>query len=196
MESSHSSRDSAKWRFTSSRERRLWALVGVSIATIYATLGLAGSLARALGDSGLNALSFVVGLLLVAMAIVLFGIGRGGVKEAFAAVGVVAIYVLVFTRLTSPVERSHLIEYGVVALLVHAALLERNRHGGSVPGPAVVAVVGTSLVGLVDELIQWFIPNRVFDPIDIVFNTVAATLAIGGAEVLSRASRKRGATES
>ena len=36
------------------------------------------------------------------------------------------------------------------------------------------------MVGVVDEGVQLLVPNRVFDPADIGFNSLAATLAIVG----------------
>lgn len=178
--------------FATGRERRLWASTLVVVVTIYSTLGLAGTLAEMLGESGLNAATFAFGSLLVLATAVAFGLrGRPDTTGIFVTVGVAAIYVLVFTRLTSPVERSHLIEYGVVAVQMYAALTERRRNGGRVPAPALLAVVAAALVGLVDEVIQWFLPNRVFDPIDIVFNAGAAVMAITAAATLARARGRR-----
>ena len=177
--------------FTSHRERRLWLWTMVVVVTIYSTLGLAGVLAGELGESGLDALSFVAGFLLVLVATVTFGLrGHGGRSQTFVALGISAVYVLLFTRLTSPVERSHLIEYGVVALLIYGALIERRRNGRPVTVPALLAVGAASVVGLIDEVLQWFLPNRVFDPIDIVFNAGAALLAVVSAETLAWTRRR------
>jgi len=48
--------------------------------------------------------------------------------------------------------------------------------------------------GVMDEGIQLFIPNRVFDSTDIIFNGFANLFAIGGNVVLeySRRNRKKG----
>ncbi|MDE0580183.1 MAG: VanZ family protein, partial [bacterium] len=87
-------------------------------------------------------------------------------------------------------ERTHLIEYGVVALLIHAALTERAMHSPHVPAPAVLAIALTGLFGVLDELIQALLPNRVFDWRDILFNVVAAVLAVGAIKAL-RWARQR-----
>lgn len=178
-------------RFTSGRERSLWIWTLVVVLTIYATLGLAGTLAGLFSESGLNAATFVFGSLLVLATAVVSGLTERPDRTAtLTAVGVAAVYVLVLTRLTSPVERSHLIEYGVVAVLIYAALTERRRNGGRVPVPAALAAVAAALIGLVDEVIQWFLPTRVFDPIDIVFNAAAAVMAIAAATTLARVRRR------
>lgn len=176
--------------FTSQRERHLWAWTLVVVATILSTLGLAGTLAGWLGESGLNAVTFVLGSLLVLLAAIGLGWGgRPGRDEVFVAVGVAAVYILMFTRLTSAVERSHLIEYGVVALLIYAALGEREdiRTRWRVS----LSIVAAGVIGLVDETIQFFLPNRVFDPVDVIFNTLAAAMAVSAASVLAVFRRRR-----
>ena len=55
----------------------------------------------------------------------------------------------------------------------------------------VLTVLLTGLVGAVDEVIQLFLPNRVFDPVDMVFNVLAAALAVAARAVLGWARRRR-----
>ena len=86
-------------------------------------------------------------------------------------------------------ERTHLIEYGVVAVLILEALTERAGHGRRVPLPAVLAILATALIGAVDECIQAFLPTRVFDVQDIVFNTLAAVMAVATSLALGWARR-------
>ena len=77
-----------------------------------------------------------------------------------------------------PTERSHLVEYGVVAFFIHEALTERASQGRRVPVPALLAIVAASLIGVIDEGIQRLIPSRVFDPVDTLFNVLAAAMAV------------------
>lgn len=178
--------------FATRRERRLWAWTLVVVVAIYSTLGLARTLAAAVGPDALGAVLFVTGMLLVVGAVVLqaWRARPGGVEIGVGA-GVAAAYLLVFVRMASPVERSHLIEYGVVALFVHEALLERVSAGRRVPRPAFVAIGVTALLGAVDEALQIVLPGRVFDPVDIVFNLVAAALAVTASVGLRWARRRR-----
>ena len=86
-------------------------------------------------------------------------------------------------------ERSHLLEYSVVALFIYEALTERASQGRRVPVPALLAILATSLVGVLDECIQAFLPSRVFDPLDMLQNAVAAVVAVTGCAALRWARR-------
>ena len=98
---------------------------------------------------------------------------------------------LVFLRMAIPEERSHLIEYGVVAVFIHEALTERASQGRRVPIPALLAVLATAVVGVLDESIQAILPNRVLDPLDIGFNALVGLMAVGASLALARARRRR-----
>ena len=69
----------------------------------------------------------------------------------------------------------HLCEYGVLGALAYRAC--RHGAGARVARHAViVAVAGCSLYGLSDEIHQLFVPLRQGDPLDLVADTVGATL--------------------
>lgn len=166
--------------FTSKRERFLWILSLVVVIGIYSTLGVASSLARMLQDRGWLSDLFWIGIFAVLLTIITQGFKvRPGSIELFAGIGIIGVFVLLFARLFAPEERSHMIEYCVVALLVYEALLERCKKI-EIKYPALLAFAIATPIGLVDELIQLFIPSRMFDPVDIAFNTGSAAIAIVG----------------
>jgi hypothetical protein len=165
--------------FTSNRERRLWLWTLAVMVAIYATLGLARTLADALRERNLLRLSFPFVLLLVVGAIAWHWVKqRPDRGEVGVALGVAFAYAMVFLRMDSPEERTHLIEYGIVAALIHQALLERVRNGRHVPAPAAFTVMATALLGSLDEGIQAILPNRVFDIRDVGFNALAGFMVI------------------
>ena len=181
--------------FTSARERRLWLWTLAVLVAIYSTLGLARVLTRALLESGLLGasfplVSFLVAMFLVTATVIAHGLNArpGGVQLA-VALGVTAAYLLVFLRMAGPEERSHLIEYGVVGVFIYEALAERASQGRRVPAVPVLAILATAAIGLLDECIQMFLPSRVFDPLDILFNLLAATMAVGASFTLAWARR-------
>ena len=177
--------------FSSSRERRLWAWTFIVVSVLYSTLGVTPMVAASLLSKNLNAALFLVGMMLVAATIVSRGLKiRLSGANLGIVLGVAAAYILVFVRFTSTEERSHLIEYGVVAAFIHEALEERARQGRRVPLYPLIAVLATALIGAVDEFIQGFIPNRVFDPQDIFFNTMAGAIAVAAIVALAWAQKR------
>ncbi len=178
--------------FSSDRERRLWVWVLIVLAAIYSTLGLAQSFAETLYESGVLAAGFfIAGCLLVLIAAITQGLRvRPSGIEVFVALGIAAVYLLVLVRMTIPAERTHLIEYGVLALLIYAALSERLKQGKFVPVPAMLAVMLAGLLGVLDEAIQYLLPARVFDPVDMLFNFVAAALAVCSSAILALVRRR------
>ena len=172
--------------FTSTRERRLWAWTVAVVIAIYATLGLARTLSDELRSRELldNTFFFAFLVLVAAVVIRALRLGRGS-GEIFVVLATAIVYLMMFLRMASPEERSHLLEHGVVALLIHEALTERARNGSPVPRPALLAIVMTSVIGTIDECIQLAIPSRVFDPVDLVFNSLAAVMAVGATLALS-----------
>jgi hypothetical protein len=173
--------------FTSKRERRFWLWVLAVLAAIYSTLGLAGALVEFLHDRNLLDVSFILGAILVLVTILTQGlkVGPGGV-EITVGLGIAVTYFMIFVRMGIPtVERTHLIEYGVVAILIYEALKERLRNGRRVPVPAVLAIIVTALLGLLDESIQALLPGRVYDFRDVGFNAIAGLMAIMASQALA-----------
>lgn len=161
------------------------------MGVLYSTLGVTPMVAASPLFRNLNAGLFLLGMILVGATIIVRGlkIRLTGLNLSIV-LGVVAAYALVFVRFTSTEERSHLIEYGVIAAFIHEALEERGNQGRPVPFRSLLAVAVTALIGAIDEFIQHFIPNRVFDPLDIIFNTMAAVLAVATIAALGWAQKR------
>ena len=174
--------------FSSRRERRLWLALAIVLAGIYATLGNAPEIAAMLRERrSLTGTTFVVCLVALVVISILFIRRRPGRAEIAAGAGILIVYLLAWIRIgvATPEERTHLFEYSLVAALVHEALLERRENGRRVPVPALLALIIAILLGCLDEGIQSLLPNRVFDLIDIAFNSLAATMIIGARWILA-----------
>lgn len=181
--------DASMPRFSSARERRLWIWTLALVVAIYSTLGLASMLAEMLYNQGLSAVAFLTAMFLVGLTVLTQGLKtRPAGVEIGVGLGIAVVYLMVFFRMTIP-ERSHLIEYGVVAVFIYEALTERKSHGRSVPVPALLAILGSSLVGAIDEFIQAVLPSRVFEWTDILFNFLASLMAVIAMVVLGWARR-------
>jgi VanZ family protein len=165
--------------FTSDRERRLWIWTLIVVAAIYSTLGPAQVLVSGLRERNLLRFSFALLLLLIGVAIIWRWVKQPpGWREIGLWLAAAAVYTFAFFRVESLEERTHLIEYSLVAILIYQVLLERARQDRHVPYPAALAFGATVALGFLDESIQAILPRRVFDLVDVGFNTLAGFMAI------------------
>ncbi len=179
--------------FSSARERRLWLLAGGLLVTIYASLYSVRPVAEWLRERNLLRLA-VAGLLLVlALGLLRWCLVRSPGRREIAALALfAALYLLALWPIRMPEERFHLVEYGLLGGLVYAALLERQRPGAAIrwsAAPAAAAVALTGLAGWLDEGIQYLLPNRHYDWMDIGLNLLAAVLAVGALAARAEARR-------
>ncbi|MDE2773378.1 MAG: VanZ family protein [Gemmatimonadota bacterium] len=184
--------------FTSDRERRLWFWALAVVVAIYSTLGLAGSLAEVLRARDLLPAAVLALMVLTVAAIVASGLKRRpGRREFWVVLGVLAVYAMAVLRMGgSPEERTHLFEYGIVAVLIYRALCERADNGRRVGVPALVALALAVVLGWLDEGIQALLPNRDYDVEDAVTNAVAAVIGIAGSALVARANARPGEASS
>lgn len=172
-------------RFTSDREKRLWIYTLIVMLAIYSTLSPAQRVAAELRERGLLGVSSAAAMVVVALIIGVHWVKtRPGRREIGAGIGVAAIYLTTIIRLPVPEARSHLFEYGLVALLIDQALTERVRNGRPVPVPPLLAVGATAALGWIDEGIQALLPNRVYDLADVGLNAAFAVAAIASSLVM------------
>ncbi len=180
--------------FRSPRERRLWLWALAAVVAIYSTIGLAPTVASELAEQSLLAPLFGLGVLFVAATVVTRGLSvRPGGADIAIALGITAAVLLAVTRSALQEERTHLIEYAVVGVFVYEALIERARRR-RIRTPVLLAIVATALLGGIDEAIQALVPSRIFDPVDILFNALAGTGAIGTSVAFARVRRWRAAS--
>lgn len=170
--------------FKSPREKRLWIYALIVLVTIFSTLVFSRPLLEILGNQNIQAAIFILGMTLVGATILVYGLSVKPSKIEFTIwLGFIAVYLVFFLRLGLP-ERSHLIEYSVLAIFVHKAITERINKENHALKIALYAFMVTFAVGVLDECIQIFIPNRVFDTNDILFNGFAVLMAIGANMIL------------
>ena len=182
--------------FTSAKERSYWLWACITLLTIYGTAVIAQPISGFLRRNGLLDGFFILAFILVIVAILTQQVRlRPDWKEVGLWVGIIAVYLFVFVRIEIPEERSHLFEYSVLAVFVYRALAERKFKTLLIP--AVITVIVVAFLGFLDEGIQYFLPNRVFDFEDVAFNalvgllTVLASLALSWVRTLKGFSIKR-----
>ena len=177
--------------FTSPREKYLWLWALAVLAAIYSTLFFGQPLAELFSNQDMQAAIFLFVMILVGVVILVHALKtKPGKFEMSIILGIAAVYIMLFLRLGLP-ERSHLIEYSVLAIFIHKALNERFVLKDKVIKTALLAFAITYLIGIIDECIQLIIPHRVFDFNDILFNGIAVSMAIGSSLILGWFRKRR-----
>lgn len=176
--------------FTSEREKKLWIITLLIVAAIFGTLFLGQPLEQFLRSQDVQAVLFLTGMIMVTVSVVGHGLKKRPSTSLLAAViGLAAVYLMFFFRLGAP-ERSHLIEYSALAVVLHEVLLERSRNSTWPKYPVLAALVLGVLIGAFDEGLQWCFPLRRFDPLDIIFNSSAVAMALGASLILRWVRKK------
>ena len=176
--------------FTSTQEKRFWLLALLVAITILSTLFIGQPLRRLLSSQDLQAVIFLGGMLTLALAVVLQGWqSKPHALEIIIWLSLIAVGGMFFLRLGLP-ERSHLIEYSALSIFILNALQERSKQRQLLVSPYLATFLLAFPLGLFDEMLQGFIPDRVFDPNDILFNALAIGLTIGVISLLRWAKGK------
>jgi uncharacterized membrane protein YccC len=84
------------------------------------------------------------------------------------------IYIWGLNSLKLPIEKMHFVEYGLLSVLLFRAL-RYNMRGKSIYLNSGIAVF---CLGLLDEGIQYILPNRVYEVKDVIINTIAGMLGL------------------
>ena len=157
---------------------RRWLAVSVWIAVIYTAIPFVRALREwFVGRWHEAVIAWAVAAVLVTAAALAAATARRAPKLRPGGLlwiaGVTAILLLWTYHLRHrPEEAVHLLQYGVLAVLLHRALRP------TFPDATVylAGAVAGALVGTVDEVIQWLTPERFWDWRDVVINAGAGAL--------------------
>lgn len=145
------------------------------VLLIYVTLGYVRCLSDALRCRGL------LGYVSMAIIFLLCGVvfarlrqlsSRGSRRLIVILLGISVLSSLFF--LPFPEERLHVVEYSILGWLLGWSL----ACSGKWPAWWGVGVLLAWLIGYGDEMIQCFLPNRVFDVRDIFLNGIAGMVGL------------------
>lgn len=172
----------ARW-LTAQSPARSWALLVVYILAIYASLPFVRGVVIALQQQNLLGGAVTLLYFVAAVAVAYHVVFDVGLSDRIAFLGLVllaAVTGAMILGLAIPEERIHFVQYGLMALLARRALAWHWKPWQQYLGAFLIAAAA----GWVDELIQGWLPTRVYDLRDVAINAVAALLALTADEVL------------
>ena len=157
-------------------KKRLWVLISIYILFIYVSLpffpAFINFLSSFISKEILNLLSLVVSVSFFLMLSIWIYKKKYKVNQFLLIISPLLLLTYFSLSLDVWVERIHFIEYAVLGLLISRAVNVRTLHG----------IISTCcliiLIGVVDEIIQWFLPNRVGDMRDVIMNSVGGLSGI------------------
>lgn len=132
-------------------------------------LDMAGPMLNSIGYATL------IAALLCVVAYIAYSRRRLGAIDVCLLLLFAFIYFYAMTNLNRfPAERLHFLEYGFLAFLFYRAF----RHDFSEASSFALGFLCASVFGLVDETVQHFLPNRVFEIRDVATNILASALGL------------------
>jgi hypothetical protein len=156
-----------------------WLFVVVWSGIIYVTIPFVRIGVRFVrGELGSESFTYFVAVVVVVVAawavVLLLKSGRKSLASYawLLGVGGLIVYLTFDLKARSPEEAIHYVQYGLLSLLLFRAFVHRIRD---VSIYAAVTITGT-IIGMVDETIQWMTPERHFGVRDIWLNFSAVAL--------------------
>ncbi len=163
------------------RTRTKWMIIVTEILIIYSTLYIVRSVTTFLKDRGLLSLTIYL-LAGICFAGFLYYLLKRKTRllNILILFPVVALYGFLFVKMKITAEKIHLIEYGFLGFMFSSAI--NDKMGKFKTG--LIAFLITALVGYVDEVIQYFLPNRVYDLRDVGFNALSGLFGLAAFIIL------------
>lgn len=180
------------------RISRKWAIICVYTIGIFVVTPYLPQLIRIASSqwSSSGVSRFVLGVeIATALLILILSVGflthrRKKLALFFSSVG--GIFVLsfvIYQFIPNPYEFTHFPEYAILSILIVRAL-DKDKHAGIgaeknkntkyvvIKNPYFLSATITGVVGTVDEIYQYFLPNRYFTVYDISLNILGGILGL------------------
>ena len=150
-------------------KNRLWILIIIYVIFIYVSLPFFPAFITTLrgffSKELLNLLSLALTISFFLMLSLWIYKKKYNSKQFIIIISPLLLLTYLSISLDVWVERIHFVEYAFLGLLISRAVNIVNLQGIIYTGCLV------TLIGVVDEIIQWFLPNRVGDIRDVLMNS-------------------------
>ena len=154
-----------------------WGVVFAWVGLIYSTLYIVKPICVFLKKNtpfDLLVNSGLAGLFILIAVLFFKKITIRKISTYFMLLFVFIAYLISLKAIQYPEEKLHLLEYGFLAFLCYKAL----SHDFDKARVYIAGFILTSIFGILDEVIQYFIPNRHCQISDMALNSISGALAL------------------
>jgi hypothetical protein len=151
-----------------------WVAAFTWVALIYLSVPCVRGISNQLRDSFLllPTIYTIFGICIIFLLILFYKHYKFSIFNIVGLIFITGSYCVLLIYSSTPEEKIHLIEYGILAyLFVKAIGFDRRKM-------YFLAIILTALFGLGDELVQYYTPNRFFDWWDVFLNAVSGFNAV------------------
>lgn len=161
-----------------SRERTIrWGMVAILVLLIWSILPFGSQIVVYIQSKGLLQIALIAIVIISSGAIWWMKKNsniRFGIKTWTVSIFSLCCYLWFIIFTPHPVEGFHLLEYGLLAIVIYRAL-SLDMSGYKVSLLTITLVIG---LGWFDEIIQYFLPDRYYDIRDVVINGAGGLLGL------------------
>ncbi|MBU2540343.1 MAG: VanZ family protein [Candidatus Omnitrophica bacterium] len=159
---------------------RRWRLFFAYVAFIYISLPFApGIWERLIANFGNRVESSLFVIVVLAGTLIIFKFLSLRRQQTLVGILIICVvfslFLVILRSLKLPAERIHLFEYVILPLFIYRSLKKEQKISTIY---VKIFVIGF-IAGFIDEVIQYMLPNRVFDVKDILLNGNGVLLGQG-----------------
>ena len=156
-------------------KKSIWIIIAIYIFLIYSTLSVTPLIWNFLYTFlEQKFLSIVVNIIfiIITLLIIYFLTKKKKSKICFFFL-LIFLFLILFliTRIEKPAERIHFLEYGILGALIFKATGKGTKQN-------IFAIILLFIIAVIDELIQYILPNRVGDIRDVVMNITGGIIGL------------------
>jgi VanZ family protein len=158
-----------------------WSITVIYVIVNYATLGVIPGIWKKinaiLGGQGIILLLVIYSSIALALFVFLIFIKK---ERSLVRYLLLFLFIIVFLTMylleVNPGEKIHMFQYGTLGVLTYNALkVDFNRFGKAL---YLYGALICFAAGALDEMIQWFLPNRWFTWHDVLINGASGILTL------------------
>lgn len=164
-----------------SLRRQRWGYVVLMTSVVYATLYIARPICNFLRSNipFLDAAGNIILAIAAAAALgTAYNLKKRGliIKDStfYLLAGAVVVYALISWQVKLAEEKIHFFEYGILSFLIYRALAVDIKRAWVYP----LAFILVFILGWVDEIIQYILPNRYYEFRDVAMNGIGGIIGL------------------